>query len=61
MFAEPTDNNELLQLVKNLNSSKSPGPDNTGPRLMKEVIAAIMDPLPYTCNSPISTGIVPEN
>jgi hypothetical protein len=31
MYAEPTDKNELLRLVMNLNSSKSPGSDNIRP------------------------------
>ena len=60
MYAEPTDKNEPLWQVMNLNSSKSPGPDNIRPGLIKEVIAAIMDPLLYTYNLSISTGIVPE-
>jgi hypothetical protein len=60
MHAEPTDKTELLRLVMNLNSSKSPGPDNIRPGLIKDNITAVMEPLLYIYNLSISTGIVPE-
>jgi hypothetical protein len=43
-----------------MNNSKSPGPDNIGPGLIKEVISAIIDPLIYIYNLSLFTGVVPD-
>ena len=37
-----------------------PGPDNVGPRLLKEAANEIIDPLLYLLNISLSTGTVPN-
>jgi len=60
IFIEPTNKRELLELVSKLRKSKSPGPDNIGPGLIKEVIESIVDPLLYIFNLSMLDGIVPD-
>jgi len=58
-YTEPTDDkSELLKLVNKLRKSKSPGPDNIGPGLIKEVIEVIVDPLLHIYNLSHNKGIV---
>jgi len=45
MACESIDQDELLKLIDNLNNNKSPGPDNFGPTLVKEIAALILEPL----------------
>ena len=59
-YIEPADKNELFKLVNNLRKSKSPGPDNIGPGLIKEVIEAIADPLLHIFNLSLNEGTVPD-
>jgi len=47
MFCEPVQMDELIQLISNLNNNKGGGPDNIGPRLLKEITPAIIQPF-YT-------------
>ena len=60
IYIEPADKNELFKLVNNLRKSKSPGPDNIGPGLIKEVIEAIADPLLHIFNLSLNEGTVPD-
>jgi len=60
IFIEPTDANELLRLVSNLRKSKSPGPDNIGPGMIKEVIGALTDPLLHIYFKSLLEGIFPD-
>ena len=60
IYIEPADKSELLKLVNKLRKSKSPGPDNVGPGLVKEVIEAIVDPLLHIYNLSLTKGIVPD-
>jgi len=60
IYIEPTNTSELLKLVNKLRKSKSPGPDNIGPGLIKEVIEAIVDPLLLIYNLSLNKGIVPD-
>ena len=60
IFVEPTNKRELLELVSKLRESKSPGIDNIGPGLVKEVFESIVDPLLYIFNISMLDGIVPD-
>ena len=44
MACESNDRDELLTLIDDLNNNKSPGPDNFGPTLVKEIAALIIEP-----------------
>jgi len=59
-YVEPTDKCELFKLSNKLRKSKSPGPDNIGPGLIKEVVEAIVDPLMHIYNLSLNKGIVPD-
>lgn len=48
------------KLVTELRKSKSPGPDNIGPGLKKEVIEVIADPLLHIFNLPLTGETVPD-
>ena len=60
MFINPVDATELLQLIKYLKNGKSPGPDEIGPALVKDVSAIICEPLVHIFNLSLSTGHVPD-
>ena len=60
MFCEPVEIDELIQLISNRNNSKGAGPDNTGPRLLKEMTPAIIQPFLYIINMCLSTGVLPD-
>jgi len=60
MACESTDREELLKLIDTLNNNKSPGPDNFGPILVKEMASQIIEPLLYIYNLSFSTGVVPD-
>jgi len=59
MLVCPVSYEELNRLIANLNTSKSAGPDNIGPKLVKTVFADICIPLLHIFNLSISTGTVP--
>jgi len=42
-----TSTNSIMRIIINLNNSKSPGCDNIGPSLIKDVSTVILDPLVY--------------
>jgi len=58
MFIHPVSYEELNRLITCLNTSKSAGPDNIGPTLVKS--AYICEPLLHIFNLSISNGIVPD-
>ena len=60
MFCEPVSREELFKLINNLKNSKSPGFDNIGPKLIKQVMHVVIDPLVYLYNLSFETGIVPD-
>jgi hypothetical protein len=60
MVCESVDKEELNKLIKDLNSSKSPGLDNIGPSLIKESLHLIIEPLLFIYNLSLTTGIVPD-
>jgi len=43
-----------------MKSSKSPGPDNIGPKLIKEVAEILIDPLVHIFHLSLTTGVVPD-
>jgi len=61
MFCSPGNAAEIYQIINRLNNKKSSGPDNIGPRLLKEIATEIVEPLLYLCNLSISTGVVPNS
>jgi len=60
MICNDVDQYELLSLISTLNSSKSPGPDNIGPKLIKEVAYCITEPLLYVINMSFHSGVFPD-
>jgi len=61
MFCSPLTCTEIFQIIAKFKNNKSPGPDNIGPRLLKEVANEIIDPLLYLFNLSLSTGTVPNS
>ena len=57
MFCWPVDSEEIRQLIHNLKISKSPGYDNIGAPLIKEVVEGLVRPLAYIYNLSIKTEI----
>ena len=60
MACESIDRDELLKLIDNLNNNKSPGPDNFGPTLVKEMAGLIIEPLLFIYNLSFNTDVVPD-
>jgi len=60
MACESIDREELLKLIYTLNNNKSPGPDNFGPILVKEMASQIIEPLLYIYNLSFSTRVLPD-
>ena len=60
MFCLPVTKTELSTLISKLNAAKSPGPDNIGPKLVKEAVHLLTEPLMYIFNLSLSNGIVPD-
>ncbi len=51
--------NYILQMIKSLNASKSPGPDNIHPRVLKESAEEIFYPLYMIFKKSLETGVLP--
>ena len=60
MYCEPVTKDELFKLINNLPNGKSPGFDNVGPKLLKQVSHVVVDPLLYMYKLSFEMGIVPE-
>ena len=54
MFCSPVTDSEIFQIVSRLSNKKSPGPDNIGPRLLKEIVTEIVELLLYLSNLSLS-------
>jgi len=61
MFCSPVINNEISKSLIDLTIKKSPGPDNIGPKLLKEIATEIVEPLLYLFNLSLLTGLVPDS
>ena len=61
LFLVPTNDEELLGIVKALKNKKSPGYDHIGNELIKQVIVGILQPLVHIFNLSMSSGVVPIN
>jgi len=59
IFSHPTDKYEISSLIRKLKENKSPGPDNFGPKLVKSMDYAIIDPLEYIFNLSLYTEKAP--
>ena len=59
-FCDPVTITELNQLIKDLRISKSPGPDEIGPKLVKLIAPMILEPLVHIYNLSFSSGVVPD-
>jgi len=51
---------DQIELFATPNNNKSPGPDNIGPRLIKEIQQSILDPLLHIINLSFSSGVFPD-
>jgi len=60
MFCQPVEYSELAKLIANLNTTKSPGPDNISPKLVKECTTELVEPLLHLYNLSLNSGVVPE-
>ena len=61
IFFTPTNCFEILDIVNNLKTNKSPGFDRINNFLLKSVINQIVRPLVYILNLSLSSGQVPSN
>jgi hypothetical protein len=60
LFCDPVTIKELNQLIKDLRISKSPGPDEIGPKLVKSIAPMILEPLVHIYNLSFLSGVVPD-
>ena len=60
MFCSPVTPEEVLKIIQNFPSNKSPGPDNMKSNIVKEICNNILDPLAHVYNLSFSTGLVPD-
>ena len=61
MFCTPATDIEILKIVNKFKTNKSPGPDNIGTQLLKEVISSIIQPLLHIFNMSFTSGVVPTS
>ena len=59
-FFKPTDESEILKIIKNLGSRKSPGHDLVKSDLVKVIASEIVYPLKLIFNKSLTDGIVPD-
>ena len=60
MFCDPTNKNEILNIISGFYDNKSPEPDSIGPKLLKLISANIVEPFMYICNLSFATGKIPQ-
>jgi hypothetical protein len=46
--------------ILRLDNFKSPGPDDLGPKIIKDIAPIIIEPLTYICNLSFQVGLVPD-
>jgi len=61
MYCIPTEPNEIYRIIVNLKNNKSPGADNIGSKILKEVVDDITYPLSHIFNLSFVTGVVPHS
>jgi len=61
MYCIPADPSEIYRIIVNLKNNKSPGADNIGSKILKEVVDDITCPLSHMFNLSFVTGIVPHS
>ena len=61
IYCEPVTVLEVTNLINSLNVTKSSGPDNISPLLVKENCLFLCEPLAYLFNLSLEKGIVPSN
>ena len=60
LFLNPTNPNEIINITRSLNASKSKGYDEISTSLLKEIIHVIAEPLAYIFNKSIESGFFPD-
>ena len=61
LFLNPTNPTEIINIAKDLNTSKSQGHDRISTSLLKQIIHSIASPLTHIFNLSISTGKCPNS
>jgi len=61
MVCDTVTRSEIINIVHAFRNSKSPGPDNIGPKLLKLTLDDLIEPLVYICNLSFGTGCVPDS
>ena len=59
-FFTPTDESEIIKIVKGLNNTSSCGHDGISTKLVKKIIYLIAKPLSHVFNLSLCSGIVPD-
>ena len=59
-FRAPTDPNEIINIVKSANSSKSSGVDSIDQYAVQKIIPQIANQLAHIFNKSLQSGIVPD-
>ena len=60
LFLNPTSVFEIIKYSNSLKPHKASGPDDISPRVIKECIHYIADPLCHIFNISISSGVIPD-
>lgn len=60
LYLEPTDENEICNLIKSLKGKKCPGYDSIRAEVLKEISSVIAQPLSHLINKSFSTAEFPE-
>jgi len=60
MFCDLVDRTELSIIIHKMKPNKSSGPDNIGPKLIKEVVEILIEPLVHIFKLTLTTGVVPD-
>lgn len=59
-FLNPTDSNEISDIIKCMKSSNSAGEDGISTRILQSIINVIIEPLSHCINISLHSGIVPK-